>query len=117
MIRYLRLSFLAVIGLGLIILALANRAEVTLTLLPPELGELANFNPTMTVPLFAVIFGSIVIGLLIGFVWEWLREHKHRASANRSAREVHTLKRQLKKVNREGTEAKDEVLAILDEAS
>lgn len=117
MIRYIRLLFLAVIAVTLIVLALANRSEVTLTLLPPELGDLANFNPTVTLPVFAVIFVSIVIGLLIGFVWEWLREHKHRASANRNAREVHTLKRQLKKVNREGVEAKDEVLAILDEAS
>ena len=34
----------------------------------------------LELPLFLVIFGGIVAGLLIGFVWEWFREHKHRVA-------------------------------------
>lgn len=112
MIRYLRYLFLAALGLGLITVALANRDLVTLRLLPGDLESLAGLGWTVQLPLFAVIFGGIVTGILIGFVWEWLREHKHRAAAATRAREVERLERE---VARATTPApKDDVLALLD---
>ncbi len=50
---------------------------------------------SMQLPLYAVIFGGIVAGLLIGFFWEWMREHKHRAEVRRKSQEVKTLQREV----------------------
>jgi hypothetical protein len=55
--------------------------------------------------------------VLIGFVWEWLREHKHRAEAARRTREVEALERELRREKRLKNQDQDEVLALLDEAS
>lgn len=117
--RYIRYAFLAILGAVLITIALANRGKVTLTLLPEPLADLGQLNYTVDLPLFVVIFGGIVAGLLIGFVWEWLREHKHRATAARKEREVHDLERKLKREQRKAIASgqQDEVLALLDNKS
>lgn len=81
--RYIRYAFLASLAIVLISVAMANRATVTLQLLPDQLAELSGLTHSIELPLFIVIFGGIVAGLLIGFVWEWLREFRHRATASR----------------------------------
>ena len=115
--RYIRYAFLAVLAIVLVSVALANRVMVTLQLLPLGLSEMVGMNRSIELPLFIVIFGGIVAGLLIGFVWEWLREHKHRAAAARRQVEVKKLERELRRTKAERDKDKDEVLALLDEAS
>ncbi|SIS69676.1 Protein of unknown function [Roseivivax lentus] len=115
--RYIRYAFLAAVAIVLIAVALANRGMVTLQLLPTDLSELLGLQRTLSLPLFLVIFGGIVVGLVLGFVWEWLREHKHRAEAAQKDREVKRLERELKRTQSERDKDKDEVLAILDQAS
>ena len=118
--RYIRYLFLAALGAALIVLALANRASVTLNTLPEGLTGmpgLGAFAFSLQLPLFIVIFGGIVAGLLIGFVWEWLREHKHRAEAAHKQAEVKKLERELRRVKGQRDQGKDDVLALLDEAS
>ncbi|MCP3972640.1 MAG: LapA family protein [Rhodobacteraceae bacterium] len=116
--RYIRYGILAVIGALLITVALANRGPVTLQLLPGGLAELLRFPAALnsvTLPLFLVIFAGIVAGVLLGFVWEWLREHKHRAEAARGRRETERLGREVSKMRTDKAEG-DEVLALLEEA-
>ncbi len=115
--RYIRYAFLAIQAIILVSVALANRGIVTLQLLPADLSILLGMQETMQLPLFIVIFGGIVVGLLIGFVWEWLREHKHRAEAARRQAEVKRLERELRRVKGERDKGKDEVLALMDQAS
>lgn len=115
--RYIRYAFLAIVAIVLISVALANRGLVTLQLLPNDIADLLGLQRTISLPLFIVIFGGIVVGLILGFVWEWLREHKHRAEAARKDREVKRLERELKRTQTERDKDKDEVLAILDQAS
>lgn len=115
MIRYLRLIFLGLLGLGLLTVALANRTAVPVRLLPPDLAALTGLTWEMELPLFLVIFAAIIAGVLIGFVWEWFREHGHRATASQKAREVARLERELA-VLKDATSVppQDEVLALLD---
>jgi lipopolysaccharide assembly protein A len=115
MIRYIRLIFLALLGLTLLTIAVANRAPVAVRLLPDDLAALTGLTWTVELPLFMVIFGGIIAGVLIGFVWEWFREHGHRATASQKAREVSRLERELA-VMRDASSVppKDEVLALLD---
>jgi len=115
--RYIRYAFLAILAIALIIVATANRELVTLTLLPETLTGLLGFRAQISLPLFVVIFCGIIAGILIGFVWEWLREHKYRAEAARRKREVEALERELRREKRLKNQDKDEVLALLDEAS
>lgn len=117
MMRYIRYAFLAVLGIALISVSLANREAVELTLMPQALADLIGFNFSTSLPLFLVVLGGVVAGLIIGFLWEWLREHKHRADATAKTSEVRKLEREVKKLKKKQNEGKDEVLAILDEAS
>jgi lipopolysaccharide assembly protein A len=117
MMRYVRYACIAVFALALIAVALANRGFVTLKLLPVEIAGLFAVAPTVDLPLFVVIFGGIIAGLLVGFVWEWLREHKIRAENARNAREVRRLEREVARLKSGKHEGQDEVLALLDKAS
>ncbi|MGY3439029.1 MULTISPECIES: LapA family protein [unclassified Marinovum] len=115
--RYIKYAFLAIVALAIVAVAVANRGIVTLKLLPVGLSELAGVNQSITLPLFAVIIIGVAAGLLIGFVWEWLREFKQRAESARKDAEIKQLKRELRRLKAEKHEGKDEVLALLDEAS
>ncbi len=114
--RYVRYICIAIFAVALISVALANRGIVTLQVLPQEVAGWFAVNPQIELPLFLVILGSIVAGLLIGFVWEWIREYGERAEAARQAREMRRLEREIARLKGEKHHGKDEVLALLDEA-
>ena len=115
--RYIRYAFLAAVAVVLIVLALANRDMATLSLLPGDMADYVGQNFSYQLPQFVIIFAAIVLGLLIGFVWEWMREHKLRAEARVVSREKQKLEREVKGLKRKTNEGKDEVLALLDDAS
>lgn len=117
-IRYIRYAFLAVIGIVLITIALANRGFVTVGLVPEELGDVVPIRPEISLPMYLVIFASILAGFAVGYIWEWLREFRVRSEAAEKGREVRRLERENRKLRTQKTENQgDEVLAILDEAS
>lgn len=114
---YIRLGFWGLIALMLVVVGLANRGLVTVRLLPAEMGQVLGMNRAVDLPLFLIIFLAIAVGLLIGFAWEWLREHKHRAEARAKGREVHKLAREVERLKDEKHEGRDEVLALLDKSA
>lgn len=115
MIRYLRYAFLIVLTAALVLVALANRGMVTLRALPPDMAGFLGLSWEASLPLFLVIFASILAGILIGFVWEWFREHKHRAQASRQRKETEALKREMSQLKPAGKDGKpDDVLALLE---
>jgi len=59
---------------------------------------------------------GIAFGLLIGFVWEWLREWKHRSAVRKEHKQVVRLEREVTRLKAEKNEGKDDVLALLDDA-
>ena len=112
--RFIKYLFLAVVALVLVLLALANREPVTLTVLPDNLAEWVNLNFIVTLPLFLVILGGIVAGLLIGFVWEWFREHRQRAEAKAQRKERDRLAREVAQLRGQKRESQDDVLALVE---
>ena len=112
--RYINYAFWAAVAICLIVLGLANRGMVELRALPNGLADLIGVSPTIELPLFVPILLGVAIGLLVGFFWEWLREHKHRASASQSRREAKKLEREVERLKAEKHEGKDEVLALLE---
>jgi putative membrane protein len=117
-VRYLKWAWLACLAIVLLIVAIANSGDVTLRLLPGEIGDFAGFSWSIELPLFLVIFIGIAAGLMIGFVWEWFREHKHRIEATRQGREARKLQREVEalKSDKRKSRGEDDVLALLDDA-
>ena len=114
MLRYIKYAFLIVLALCLLVLSLANRETVTLTALTPELERFSGLQYSLDLPLYMVVLGGVALGLLIGFIWEWLREAKHRAEVAKRQQQVRNLKREVLRLRGEKNEQKDDVLAILD---
>ena len=112
--RAIRFVFLVLVGVCLVVVAVANRSPVTLRLLPEELAGYFPAPPPIEVPVFLVIFGGIVLGLLIGFVWEWIREHKHRAEAAAKRSELARLETEAEKSKRDKPDSDEEILALLE---
>ncbi len=114
--RYIRYLFLATFAVGLVTLSMANRGMVTLNLLPAELSGFLGFSWSITLPLFLVILLGIILGAALGFVWEYLREHKYRAAGNRTRKERDALIREVKKLKEPKAKPGDDIIALLEEA-
>lgn len=114
--RYIKYVFLAAVAAVLIFSALANRGAVVLRLVPEGLEGWVPFSTAISMPLFVVIFGGVVAGLLIGFVWEWLREMKHRSAVRKEHKQVVRLERELDRMKAAQKTDKDEVLALLEDS-
>ena len=112
--RFIKYLFLCAVALILIVVAVANRQPVELQLLPKDLDTFIPFSGQITVPLFLVIFGGILAGLLIGFVWEYLREFKIRNNLSKTSKQVRHLEREVGKLREKTGEGKDEILALLE---
>ena len=113
--RYLKYAFLAVLAICLVTLAMANRAPVTVKLLPGDLATTAGGNASITLPLFVVIFAGIIGGIVVGFIWEWFREMKYRSQAEVEKRDRKRAEREMEKLRANvPAEPKDEVLALLE---
>jgi uncharacterized integral membrane protein len=113
MIRALRYLLLALLTIVLLTVALANRALVTVHFLPDDVAALFGVDAVMDMPVFVLLFSGIVLGLLIGFVWEWFREHKHRRVASSKTRQVSKLERELAAMKDQTSLPDDDVLALL----
>lgn len=112
--RYIRYLFLAVVGICLITVALANRSIVTIKILPDPLAKFLPLGNEYRMPLFLVILGGILAGLLIGFIWEYFREYRQRADATRHKRKVDRLEREVEGLRVKSGDGKDDVLALLE---
>lgn len=108
--RTIKLILLAVILVGIVVLAIANRSAVTLNLLPEGLAGFG--QRSIDVPLYAVGLVSVLTGMILGYILEWLREHKHRRLAAQKAREAARLNREVGRLRKE-TGKDDDVLALL----
>ena len=116
--KTIRYTFWAVVGLCLILIGLANRDIVTVRAMPEALGELLGLSPDIQLPMFIVIFLGVGAGLMIGFLWEWVREYRIRADARGKSREVESLRRELAQLRGAtgGDAGGDDVLALLEQS-
>ncbi|PQO23230.1 DUF1049 domain-containing protein [Rhodobacteraceae bacterium WD3A24] len=113
--RYIRYGLLALIALALVTVALANRGVVTLRLLPEGVAGFAGIDPRIDMPLFLVVLIGVALGLLTGFVWEWIREHRQRAEAARMRRALERAEEELGRLRQKPVDKPDDVLALLGE--
>lgn len=74
------ISLIVLIPIGIVVVALsvANRQTVSLSI-PPQVGEapLYAFN----LPLYALIFATLFVGMMLGSCATWFGQGKHRKQA------------------------------------
>ena len=89
MVSFLKALLLFPFAILVVLLAVANRGPVTLSLDPfsREAPEIA-----LNVPLFAVIFGAVMLGVVIGGIGAWLAQGKHRRAERQYKREARRLR-------------------------
>ena len=113
--RLFKYLVLLVLATGIVVLSLANRGPMTLQLLPEDLAAFVGYNQTIELPVFAVILAGVAVGLLIGFIWEWMREYRLRAEAARARAEARRLRESLEREGRGPSKREGEdVLARLE---
>ncbi|MCL5776605.1 lipopolysaccharide assembly protein LapA domain-containing protein [Limibaculum sp. FT325] len=98
MLRLIKWAILAVLCAALVVLGVANMAPVDLYLVPP--GIVRTDLMLSGIPLAVVILAAILLGVVIGELFEWLREHKHRRRASERSREVERLKAEIATLKR-----------------
>ena len=98
--RFLIVLVLMPLAIILIALAVANRGAVPFTLDPFNPG-----NPALTVdlPLFALLFTALAVGLIVGSVTTWANQHRYRRLAREREREAKALREAAPKPDRPGT--------------
>ncbi|WP_287885472.1 MULTISPECIES: LapA family protein [Paracoccus] len=113
--RAIRVFFFVILAVVLMLLAAANRQLVTVSLVPEALAPFAGGQWSLTMPAFVALFLAMVFGVLLGLVWEWIRESHLRAESSRRAHDLAQLQREVGGLRRTHAAPRDDVLAILDE--
>lgn len=114
--RAIRLIFFVVLAIVLILVATANRDPITVGLMPRGIAEFTGRDWTLTMPGFLALFLAMVFGVLVGLIWEWLREAHLRAESKSRAQDLARLQREVGDLRRTHAAPKDDVLAILEDA-
>lgn len=109
--RRFKIVVFALILVTIVLLSLANRELVTVELLPEPLDRV--LSASVEVPLFLVILVSVLVGMILGYTFEWLREARYRRAAAQRGREASALAEELHRIKQRGKPA-DDVLALIN---
>ena len=112
--RYVRMLLVALLAVILVGVALANRQLVTVSLFPGRLDRYMGGDWQVQMPLFLVIILALLAGMILGLIWEWMRETAVRQESARRAHDLQVLEREVRGLRVTHHAPRDEVLAILD---
>ena len=87
--RFLTLLVLVPLAVIVVFFSVANRQLVTVSLDPFHDGTPAL---SFAAPLFVLMFGALVLGLLLGGIAAWTRQGRWRRAARRAEREAEQLR-------------------------
>ena len=85
-----RLFVFAPFALVLLGFSLANRNAVTVSIEPFNVAD--GGWPTFTLPLYLLVLGAMMVGVVIGGSSTWLRQGRHRRAAREAFRKTAALK-------------------------
>ena len=108
--RTIRLAVLGLLAAILISLGVANMVPVDLYLLPAAL-----FGDGFSIkglPLAVVIMAAVLMGILVGLVIEFLREHRQRKVAEEKRREIVQLRQEIARMRAKLGDRDDELPRI-----
>ena len=83
-------------------------------ILPSELEGFLGDGMIFSIPIFVLFLCGVIFGLFVGFVWEWIREMKHRSASSRKSKELAKVENELSQLKRESGQNEDEILLLLN---
>ena len=83
-------------------------------ILPSELEGFLGGGMILSIPIFVLFLCGVIFGLFVGFVWEWIREMKHRSASSRKSKELAKVENELSQLKRESGQNEDEILLLLN---
>lgn len=96
--RILNWLVLAPIALIVVVMAVANRGPVAVSFDPFNRDNAA---ASVVLPLFALVFVCLIIGVIIGGVAVWLRQATHRRRARRAEADLATSQDEVQRLRAE----------------
>lgn len=115
--RLVKILFLCLVAAGLVLLFFANNEPVTLHLLPDQIADALGVRNEYTISLFFVVVATLILGIVVGFVWEWLREYRYRSEMRTHKREASRLSNEVAQMKGKTSDSQDDILAIVDNAN
>jgi uncharacterized integral membrane protein len=90
--KFLAILILVPLGIVIVMFAVANRETITISFDPFD-----SVNPAFALktPLYALIFVLVGLGVLVGGIAAWLKQHKWRSRARRAEAEARDLRSRL----------------------
>ena len=83
-------------------------------ILPSELEGFLGGGMIFSIPIFVLFLCGVIFGLFVGFVWEWIREMKHRSALSRKSKELAKVENELSQLKRESGQNEDEIMLLLN---
>ena len=83
-------------------------------ILPSELEGFLGGGMVFSIPIFVLFLCGVIFGLFVGFVWEWIREMKHRSASSRKSKELAKVENELSQLKRESGQNEDEIMLLLN---
>ncbi len=98
------LKLLILVPLALILVAffMANRQIVILHFDPITGGDLP--SPQLPAPLYWIMIGAVIVGLIFGWVLTWLEQGRHRKSLRATKAQLENLRRENEALRAQNTE-------------
>jgi len=87
---------------------------VDIRILPSELEGFLGGGMVFSIPIFVLFLCGVIFGLFVGFVWEWIREMKHRSASSRKSKELSKVENELSQLKRESGQNEDEIMLLLN---
>ena len=86
---------------------------MNIRVLPSELEGFFGGGMIFSIPIFVLFLCGVIFGLFVGFVWEWIREMKHRSASSRKSKELAKVENELSQLKRESGQNEDEIMLLL----
>ena len=90
--KFVAIAILVPLAVIIVMFAVANRETITVSFDPFDSAHPALALQT---PLFILIFVLVGVGVVVGGIAAWLRQHKWRMRARRAEAEAHELRAKL----------------------
>jgi uncharacterized integral membrane protein len=90
--KFLAIAVLVPLAIVIVMFAVANREIITVSFDPFDSAHPAL---ALKMPLFVLIFVLVAVGVVVGGIAAWLRQHKWRTRARRAEAEARDLRLRL----------------------
>ena len=112
--KYIKFLILTIVGIVLIIFAISNNQIIEVRILPDNFGGVFGLKSIYSLPFFVILYPTLVLGLLLGFFFEYFRERKYRVKLKQANKDIKFLQSEKKKLKSRNSDGDSEILNLID---